>query len=147
MATNSLDVFKLTMAKIDELNDKGEADTTDTREYKNRTLQILNILQGELYPYSDAYDPAEAGKRAIALPIINFEEPIVSLDDYICRTVLPYGLAAHLLLDENPAMAGFFQQRYEELKRSLANGIAAVSEDIIDVYGNGRFEHCEYGYW
>ena len=145
MATNSMDVFKLTMAVIDELNDSGQADTSDTAEYKNRTLQILNVLQGELYLYSDAYIKAEPGRRSIAIPIIEFEEPIVSLDDYICRTVLPYGLAAHLLMDENPAMASTCLQRYEELKDSLVAGLNTGSEEITDLYGG--FAHCEYGYW
>lgn len=143
--TTAQNVFDLTMAAIDELDESGRANTSDTTEYKNRTLQILNILQGELYVFSDTYEKAAPGKRAIAMPILNFEEPIVSLDDYICRTVLPYGLAAHLLMDENPDVASTMLQRYEELKGRLSMGINTTSEDIIDLYGG--IEHCEYGYW
>lgn len=145
MATNAQGIFDLTMAVIDELNDNGASDTADTAEYKNRTLQILNVLQGELYPFSDAYSLPEAGRRAIAKPILKFDEDIVSLDDYICRSVLPYGLAAHLLMDENPAVANTCLQRYEELKATLLRGLNVGSEDILDVYGG--FAHCEYGYW
>ena len=145
MATSAQNVFELTMALIDELTENGKADTADTAEYKNRTLQLINIMQGELYPFSDAFDLPENGKRAIAVPVINFEESITSLDDYICRSVLPYGLAAHLLLDENPAVAGTCLQRYEELKASLLRGMNSASEDITDVYGG--FAHCEFGYW
>lgn len=146
MATNSQGVFDLTMAMIDEVNESGATDHADTKEYKDRTLHIINVLQGELYMYSDTYELPEKGRRGVAIPVLNFEEEIVSLDDYICRSVLPYGLAAHLLLDENPSAAGFFQQRYEELKRALSRGILSESEDIIDVYG-GRYEHCEFSHW
>ena len=145
MATNAQGVFDLTMALMDELNESGAADTADTAEYKHRSLEIINILQGELYLYSDTYVPPTGGKRSIAMPVINFEEPIQSLDDYICRTVLPYGLAAHLLMDENPAVASTCLQRYQELIRTLSMGICSGSEDIEDVYGG--FPHTEYAYW
>lgn len=146
MATNAQRVFDLAMALMDEVNEStGQTDTSDTREYKNRTLFILNVLRGELYPYSDTYDKdVENGKRPIAAVIENFEADI-QLDDYICQSVIPYGLAAHLLLDENPTAASFFQSRYEELRSLLARGLPQGSEDIIDLYGG--IEHCEYGRW
>lgn len=145
MATNAQGVFDLTMALMDEVNETGATDTADTREYKNRTLHILNVLQGELYPFSDRFAVAEPGKRSIAVPIITFTADIESLDDYICQSVLPYGLAAHLLMDENPSAASFFQSRYEELKLALNRGLLTASEDIVDVYGG--IEHGEYSYW
>lgn len=145
MATNSQSVFDLTMALIDEVNESGATDHADTQEYKRRTLHILNVLQGELYPFSDLYEQGEAGKRPIPVPIINFTKDIASLDDYICRSVLPYGLAAHLLMDENPSAAGFFQQRYEELFAALSRGFTTGSEDIKDLYGG--IEHGEYSHW
>lgn len=145
MATNAQRVFDLTMAIIDELNENGSANTADTSEYKNRTLQILNVLQGELYKYSDRYIMPEVGKRAIAQPIMDFEKDIESLDDYISISVLPYGLAAHLLMDENPAVAGTCLQIYEELRADLSRGLISGSEDINDVYGG--FAHCEFANW
>lgn len=142
--TTAQRVFDLTMALMDEMSETGETDTSDTKEYKNRTLNILNVLRGELYPFSDTYQETSPGKRPIAVVIQNFTDEIV-LDDYICQSVLPYGLAAHLLLDENPSSAGFFQQKYDELKASLARGLQKSSEEIEDVYGG--FAHCEFGRW
>lgn len=142
--TTAQRVFDLTMALIDEMSESGATDTADTKEYKNRTLNILNVLRGELYPYSDTYLEAETGKRPIAIVIQNFTDEI-ALDDYICQSILPYGLAAHLLLDENPSSASFFQQKYDELKAGLARGMPKTSEDIEDIYGG--FSHCEFGRW
>ena len=146
---NAQRVFDLAMGLMDEVNEAtGATDTSDTREYKNRTLLILNVLRGELYPYSDTFEAAEKGKRPISEVIMDFTTGI-ALDDYICESVMPYGLAAHLLLDENPSAAGFFQQRYDELKANLAKGIPAESEDIVDVYGwrGGLSPYNEFGRW
>ena len=57
---------------------------------------------------------------------------------------MPYGLAAHLLIDENPTVAAFFQQRYEELLDKLGN-VPAEFEPIEDVYGG--IGHSEGGRW
>ena len=144
--TTAQRVFDITMGLIDEANENsGETDTADTREYKVRSLLILNALRGELYPYSDTYEVETAGERPIVSVIQDFDTPI-DLDDYICQSVMPYGLAAHLLLDENPASASFFQQRYEELRNNLSKGFPQDGEAITDVYGVG-FEYNEFSRW
>lgn len=144
--TTAQRVFDLAMGLIDEVNESsGETDTSDTREYKVRTLLILNTLRGELFPYSDTYEVTQPGKRPIVAAIETFSQ-VIGLDDYICQTVLPYGLAAQLLLDENPSAAGFFQQRYEELRDKLARGMPQGSEAITDCYGIGT-EHNQFSRW
>lgn len=146
--TTAQTVFDIAMGMMDEVLN-GQTDTNDTAEYKDRTLLILNALAGELYPYSDTYTLGEEGKRPIVAVITDFVSGI-GLDDYICRTVMPYGLAAHLLLDENPSAASFFQQRYEELLNGLkAGGIPTSSVDIIDVYGDlsNMEPYNEFSYW
>lgn len=147
MATTAQEVFDMAIHLMDEQNENtGETDTVDTAEYKSRTLSILNVIRGELYPFSDTFEVVESGKRPISERILDFETPI-GLDDYICESVMPYGLAAHLLMEENPVSANFFQQRYDELKSLLSRGFPAASEDIDDVYSRGRFEYNEFGAW
>lgn len=133
--TTAQRVFDIAMGLMDEVNESsGATDTTDTREYKVRTLLILNALRGELYPYSDTYEMEDPGKRPI-LSVIDSFDSIIGMDDYICQTVMPYGLAAQLFLDENQVAANFFQQRYEELRNNLSRGLPQGSEDITDIYG------------
>lgn len=128
-------VFEKAMNLMDEVNESsGSADNADTKEYKNRTLPILNILRNECFPASDTYVVTVAGKRPVCPEIPDFNTDIY-LDDVICQGVLPYGLAAHLLLEENPEMASYFQQRYEEALKSARSGIPAASADIEDLYG------------
>lgn len=148
-----MDVFQRAITMMDELDDSGKYRHDDTVEYQNRTVAILNILQGELYFYSDTFpkwQEWDAGRRPVLQPITSLYETL-DLDDYCAGTVMPYGLAAHLLLDENPTAAGFFQQRYEELLRGLMSGRGklTVSEDIEDIYGpkGGIFPYNEFSRW
>lgn len=130
------DVFMSAMALMDEM------DVNDYTEYKKRAVNILNALIQECYPYSDTYKrPTQAGKRSVIEPItgsdITLATDDLDLDDYVTMTVLPYGLAAHLFIDDNPTSASFFQQRYEELlNRMKREGMLAESEDIYDVYAH-----------
>ena len=129
--TNANDIFDAAIHLMDEQNEtNGETRTQDTAEYRYRTLSILNTLRGELYPYSDTYVVNEDGTRAICPKIESFEQAL-NLDDFIAQSVLPYGLAAHLLLGENDTMASFFNQRYAELKIEARERRTAVWEDIV----------------
>lgn len=143
VTTTALDVFKLAIALMGELGSTGEADVADNKEYKDRTIPILNILKGELFPLSDTYTIVTAGKRPVCATISDFTAAI-GIDDVISQSVMPYGLAAQLLLDENPSMANFFQQKYEELKSRLATAPAEFSA-IENVYGG--IENCEFSGW
>lgn len=112
----------------------GQMDTGSTRPYKHRALGILNLLGQECRGYAREKNWAEAE---------SLEEPL-KLDDELCQGVLPYGLAAHLLLEEDPAAANFFQQRYEELLDRWRKGQAAV-EDVETPFGG--VELGEDGRW
>ena len=146
--TTGMDVFESAITLMDELNDEGKYKNADTEEYRMRTRAILNVLIGELYPFSDTYKKNQEwqpGRRPVAQMLEDLYTEI-DLDDYIGRSVMPYGLAAHLLLAEDPSTAGFCQQRYDELKAQLSRGLPAESEDIIDVYG-GIEPYNEFGMW
>ena len=145
--TTAQRVFDIAMGLMDEVNETtGATDTSDTLEYKVRTLLILNALRGELYPYSDTFPTPENGKRPIVGVIETFGD-VIDLDDYICQTVMPYGLAAQLLADENPNVAGFLQQRYEELRDGLARGLPQEAGAIEDIYGVLNHPYNEFSRW
>ncbi len=123
-------VFDRAVQLMDEQNGwTGETRTSDTEGYRVRTLGILNVLRHELYPYSDTFEMGEKGKRVICPELKTMEQPI-DLDDAIAQGVLPFGLAAHLLLGENDTMAAFFFQRYAELVYAIGCRKTAVWETI-----------------
>ena len=143
--TNAQWIFEQAMHLMDEANQStGAVDCSDTRGYKNRTLAILNLLRVECFPASDTYDMAEPGKRPVCPEITDFDTPI-GLDDGICQGVLPYGLAAHLLLDENPGLAAYFNGRYAEGLAAAKRAVPAWAEDILNRYGG--IEHGRHARW
>lgn len=128
-------VFARAIHLMDEQNETtGETSTADTSEYKLRTLSILNILRHELFPYSDTYEAQEDGKLDVCTEIKSFTD-VIDLDDVLAQGILPYGLAAHLLLGENDSMASFFNSKYSELIRDLAAKKTSKWEDITPYYG------------
>ena len=139
MATTPETVLELTIALTDNQDENGHYRIADNNEYRYRTLQILNTLIPELYPFSDTYKITQKGKRPIITYLTEFDQEI-GLDDYICRSVLPEGLAGLLFADENPSMASLHWQIYEERKALLARGMPAESEPIVDVYGGGYYD-------
>jgi hypothetical protein len=112
------DVFITAMSLMDEESEDG-AYTGYPDEYKKKAWPILTLLQAELLPASAS--PS----------VITDNTSIFQVDDRTGLMVLPYGLAAHLLLNEDQNRAAYFNNRYDELKRKKK----AVITKIVDVYG------------
>lgn len=142
-------VFDKAIYLIDGQNDaNGDTMTADTKEYEARTVGILNSLLDVVYPASDTYAVTAEGKRP-ALPDIKGFDDELDLDARVARDVLPCGLAARLLAAEDPALASYFQQLFEEqLARTMAASPTAF-EDIGDGEGGpyGGLEYGQFGRW
>lgn len=133
------EIFECAMVLMDGLNYRGEADTDENLEYKYKTLTLINLLAQECYLSSDTYDPGEGGSRPAPDPVEAFTDT-VDLDEAICRNVLPYGVAAHLLLAEgNTVMASFVNQKYQENLMKFRS-VPRESQETELVYGG-----IEYG--
>ena len=127
-------VFDRSIELMNEMDDStGQTMTADTKEYQVRALGLINTLRNELYPYSDTYEASADGKRPVC-PVLTSFEQYLDLDDVVAQTILPYGLAAHLQLDDNPTMASFFNDRYQELIYSVGAKKPAVWEGIPSMY-------------
>ena len=131
------DVFDAAMGLMDEMDTEGETRTADTAEYMLRTPGIINLLVSELKILT--------GDTADWLPVESLDDVIPVGDTSFALGALPYGLAANLLVDENPSAASFYQQRYEELRAYYLNRLRAVSSAIENLYGG--LEYGEFAYW
>ena len=77
------------------------------------------------------------GVRIIYKPVpvsITANTDVMQIDDITATTVLPYGLAATILSSENPDLANYFQQRYDELKRDMAKKPPEAENKVVDLY-------------
>jgi len=145
MSTTAQQIFEQAILIMDGQDEAtGATETADTKEYKSRTLAILYTLQMECFPYSDTYRVTTAGTRPLCPMLTAFDMPL-AVDDGLCRGVLPYGLAAHLLLGENAPLASFFNERYEQQKTALARGVPRAFTDIEDSYGG--IEYASSATW
>ena len=128
------DIFNMTMAMIDEMNDNGTLDPTTTAEYKAKTPAILTMLQNEIIGIENRY--RKKGDYVFPVAIEEFDQ-IVQIDSIKANTLLTNGLAAHLMIHENKALASFFQDRYEEMKVRYLKPLPGKREKIEDVYDSG----------
>ena len=131
------DVFNAAMGIMDELGVDGEARTSDTEEYALRTPSIVNMLVSELKILT--------GERGDWLPIESLEDVVPVGNTSYSLGALSYGLAANLLVDENPSAASFYQQRYEEMRAYYLARMQAVTGDVVNVYGG--IEYGEFAHW
>lgn len=131
------DVFDAAMGIMDELGQTGQAQTSDTQEYEYRTPAIINMLVGELHML--------LGNRDNWLPVTSLDDMVPTADTNYALSALPYGLAANLLIDENPTAASFYQQRYEELRSIWLMRQEAEVGDITDLYGG--IPYGEFSRW
>ena len=137
-------VFDKAIHWIDAQNEStGSTNTADTKEYALRTPSIISLYLNVVYPYSDTYRNREDGRRPYLEPVLSMTDEL-DLDAYICMSVLPFALAAGLLVEENDEVANAALQIYQEnLARAAA--MPAVVGDVEDVYGG--LEHGQYGRW
>ena len=138
-------VFDKAIYLIDAQSEStGATRTSDTKEYEVRTIGILNHLLDEVYPASDTYVQAGDGTRP-ALPDVTAFTDELDLDARVLRNVLPLGLAANLLLEENAEIANFFQQRYEENLALAMTKKPADDGAVENVYGG--IEYGQFSQW
>lgn len=141
------EIYDIAISHMDEVGEDGSTSNRNTRDYENRTPALITALFPECYlrdsHYQSAIDAANRGGKYRHRPgaqVFTSMEDDVPLEGELSNTVLPYGLAAALLADENPTLAQFFQGRYEELLATFEQIGARVRqpaewEPIEDVYG------------
>ena len=135
-------VFDTAIHLMDEQSETtGGTVTTDTAEYKYRTISILNAVLPSLYPYSDTCDHDVPGRPvcpALVAPA-NYASPdftqSIPLDDALALGVLPYALAAHLLSGENESLSAWMMQRFNQVFADIRSKIPGTFEPIYAPYG------------
>lgn len=123
MAVTAQQVYNTALTLMDEVQENGTVNPDNPDYYKTKAIAFINTLQYELTP------PSQTPTLITSLT------DNVSVSDRLALLVLPYGLAAHMLLAEgNMSTASFFNARYDELKRKTPTSIETI-EDVYDVTG------------
>lgn len=92
MAVTVQQIFDIAIHLMDSQNEStGSTDTADTKEYKLRTVSLLNSVLDRAFPYSDNYREAleaAGGKRPICPKVTEMADE-VALDERICTGRCP----------------------------------------------------------
>jgi hypothetical protein len=89
------------------------------------------MLQNEIIGIENRY--RKQSEMVYPVPIKTLEQS-VQIDDIKANTLLTNGLAANLMLHEDKALAGYFEQRYEELKGMFLKPNPKTPETREDKY-------------
>lgn len=113
-------VYEMALVLIDEVTEVGEALPDTPKYYEAKSKAVLSQLQAELLPLSQS-----------PVVITDLTKPLL-VSDRVAISVMPYGLAAHLLMTEelNMNAASFFNARYDELKAKKATSIQPITDSI-----------------
>ena len=122
------EIYDLAMSLMDEKKDLSnidgvpESDYVQTKDYMARTPGILTSLQNEVVTFLKG-----RGIDIDYLDTLTTMNDNVDLEDYICQSVLNYGLAARLLGQEDRNLSSYFSDLY------LGNlqGVAVSSDDRV----------------
>lgn len=125
------EVFKITMAMIDEMLTTEELDPEATAEYKAKAPYILTMLQNELIGIENRF--RKKSEYIFPVPIESLDQTF-QIDDIKAGSLLTNGLAAQLMLHEDKTLANYFEQRYVEMKTMFIKSAANKTELKKDVY-------------
>lgn len=127
------------MALMDEmkdnnnLNNESVVDYSSTKDYAARTPGILTILQTEVI-----IELKKAGADVDTLDRLTTMNEEVELEEDICMGVLPYGLAARLLGQEDTSLSNYFSSLYlsglSDAVKTSEDKYIAKQIDREDVY-------------
>jgi hypothetical protein len=135
------EIFDAAMDLMDEQNESnGSTDTHDTREYRLRTISVLNMAIPALYPYSSGYDRSQPGRpRLRTLYADNRAEPDfgqnIPLDDSLCWALLPFWLASMLRSGEDTEFSMRMMTEYNNALIQVRDKMVAEFEQISTPYG------------
>lgn len=146
MSTTPQQIYEMAIDLIDRRDQTSlEADSDENADYKARTIGILNILRQECYMASTAYDPHRRD-RATAPLITSMDTALKGIDDAVAQEAMPYGLAYHLILQEDPTTADYLRQKYEEAIARLKREQPGLFQPIPSPW-HTRNEYGRFARW
>ena len=126
-------IYDITMSLMDERKNDGSVDVNSTKDYLARSPGILTILQTEII-----LELKKVGAKVSSLDEITNMTQDIDLEDDICFGIVPYGLAARLLAQEDTALSNYFSSLYDDKFARYLSTYRTLATQIQrpDVYGS-----------
>ncbi|MBR2634901.1 MAG: hypothetical protein IKD31_04925 [Clostridia bacterium] len=110
--TTAREIFQRSLALL------GQEPGENTEAFERRAPRILNLLLAELVEL-DYWLKGEKMPDTVSVPSVETLEDPLELDESIEWMLLPLGLAALLIQEEEGARGSFFLQLYENERETL----------------------------
>ncbi len=105
---------------------------TDVSDYADFALPVINLLICECFGLNNALRISAKKLPQVELPLVNSAEDEVDFEPQLLLAVLPYGVCAKLLVEDDAQKALYFQNLYAA---AVNDSAVAVPQPIVDVYG------------
>ena len=106
--------------------------------YESRALAGINLLAADLFALDRALKGEVAAVAATIPPLASLQD-VTDFADILTRTLIPIGLAAFLLNEEEEQRAAFFQRLYRSEKDVLLRQFApGRRHPVRNVYGGSH---------
>ncbi|MBR6593899.1 MAG: hypothetical protein IKK83_01765 [Clostridia bacterium] len=107
-----------------------DGDHPDCADYLNRAPDLIGVLTAETL-YLDRWLKKDSEVRAVYIESLEDE---LTQDERLCYGVLPYGLAALLIADEDTAIYKLMREHYLLAIRRLEETVTGRAHPIEDCY-------------
>ena len=129
-------IYDIAMSLMDERKNDGSVDVNSTKDYLARSTGILTVLQTEI-----TMELKNVGADVDSLDEIKNMTTDIDLDDDICLGIIPYGLAARLLAQEDTALSNYFGSLYDNrFNRYLDSYKTKAKQEERKDYYNSNME-------
>lgn len=108
-------------------------ESADAENYSPFAIRHVNALLADLYEIENSLRASKGLAELTVMPTVAALPDALTYQDELTRNVMPYGLIMRLVLNEDNASIGYFNQRYEDGK-SRYN--VCSSSTITDVYSD-----------
>lgn len=127
MAVTGRDVYKLALCLMGE-----RPDARNIEDYTGRAVPLINLILTEIRSFvniisetedhaaQDRTEDLTAQQYAGAARLDSLDDQL-DIDGRLAAGIIPYALAARLILEEDPQRADYFDAQYEKNLRALKN--------------------------
>lgn len=106
------ELFTQALALLDETTQERY-----TSEFKRVLIPQVNLVLADTWWLHNRMQRVEDGDQIPEIPAVTSDLETLPYRDEINRDVLPYGLAARLILEDNPSKGQYFDAVYDRQKQ------------------------------
>ncbi len=100
------DLFDTTLALMG-------AGSEEAADYENQYMAVLNILTAETFDINNSIRVKDGKEELTEAPVIDDLTDTLEYEDQLLRLAFPYGIAGHLIMEDDPSVAIQYKNKYE----------------------------------